>query len=240
MTNSNHVRIAAPALASGALLFALGDLLRRLVEPGGTASATDIAAAVGQHPATWLAAALMSLAAAFFLVLGASGLVATTSAAAGARGARVTIVGAVMVAVGAVAAVGHTVAFFALYALYDKAHIAGADIKALDDASESAPLLVVLIVLFIVGMMIGSIVMVAGLRRARRVPIWSLVAAVVFVVCGSTGGVLPGIIGILAALAAFVPAARAIGAADSSRVAGAGTLTCKECAASYGSWSSPD
>jgi hypothetical protein len=238
MTNSNHVRIAAPALVSGALLFTLGDLLRRLVEPGGTASATDMTAAVGQHPATWLVAALMSLAAAFCLVLGASGLVATASA--GARGARVTMVGAVMVAVGAVASVGHTVAFFGLYDLYDKARVAGSDVTALDDASESAPLLVVLIVLFIVGMMVGSIVMFAGLRRARRVPIWSLVAAVVFVVCGSAGGVLPGVIGILAALTAFVPAARAIAAAHSSRVTGVGPLTCKECAASYGSWSSPD
>ncbi|TWP33881.1 hypothetical protein FGL98_19400 [Leekyejoonella antrihumi] len=83
-------------------------------------------------------------------------------------------------------------------------------LAALDHASEGYPMLVLLIVLFIVGLTLGSVLLLIGLRRARRVPIWA-VAAVVFVVCGSTGGVVAGGLGILAALAAFVPVALVVG-----------------------------
>ena len=213
MTTSNHARIAAIGLVLGPLLFTLGDLLRRLVEPSGTPTATDITTAVGQHHGAWLAAGLLGTAAAFCLVPAMLGLIVAIAAgtAAGGRGARTTFVGATMVAVGAIASVGHAVAFYAPYALYAKANTGQATLEALDDASESYPLLIALIVLFIVGTMFGSIVLLVGLRRARRVPVWSPVAAVVFVACGSTGGVVPGVIGILAALAAFVPAVRALG-----------------------------
>jgi hypothetical protein len=99
------------------------------------------------------------------------------------------------------------VAFYSPYALYAKAHTSGAELEALDAASESYPLLVLLIALFIVGMMLGPMVLLVGLRRARRVPIWAVIAAVVFVGAGSTGGVAAGLVGVVAALAAFVPAA---------------------------------
>lgn len=49
MTTSMHTRLAAVGLASGPLLFTLGDLLRRLVEPSGTPSAGAITAAVHEH-----------------------------------------------------------------------------------------------------------------------------------------------------------------------------------------------
>lgn len=115
-----------------------------------------------------------------------------------------------MVAVGSVAAAAHAVAFFAPYALYGDAATPAPAITALDNASESYPLLVVVIALFIVGTMLGSVVLFIGLRRARRVPIWSVAAIVVFVGCGSAGGVVPGILGVVAALAAYVPAARSL------------------------------
>jgi hypothetical protein len=130
----------------------------------------------------------------------------------------VTAVGAALVAVGAIASVGHAVGFYAPYALYDDADSPPSTIEALDSASESYPLLVVLIVAFIVGMMLGSIVLLIGLRRARRVPIWSVVAAVVFVGCGSAGGVAAGALGIVAGLAAFVPAARSLLTAPSASI----------------------
>lgn len=199
-------RIAAVALPLGALLFTVGDLLRRATEPSGSASASATTRAVGDHGATWLAAGLLSVAAAFCLVLGVNALLAD----AGGRGGRTTKVGAVMVAVGAMASVGHAVAFYAPYALYARAGTPGSQLTALDDASESYPLLVALIGLFVLGMMVGTIVLFAGLRRARRVPIWSLVAAVVFVVCGSVGGVGPGVLAVAAALIAFVPAAHSL------------------------------
>lgn len=211
MTNSTHTRIAAAGLVLGPLMFTLGDLLRRLVEPSGTPSAMAVTRAVGQHSGAWLAAGLLSVGAAFFIVPGMVGLIA----AARGRGARTTTVGAVLVGVGSVASVGHAVAFYSPYALWGKAHSSGPELQALDRAAETYPMLIALIVLFIVGMMLGTVVLFVGLRRARRVPSWPVVAAVVFVASGSASGVGPGVLGVVAALVAFIPAVRSLTATNS-------------------------
>lgn len=213
MTNSTHTRIAAAGLVVGPLLFTLGDLLRRLVEPSGTPSATAVTAAVGSHSGIWLVAGLLSVTAAFCLLPGVGGLLASTSG----RGARTTTVGALMVGAGGLAMVGHTVAFYAPYALYAKAHTSASEVTALDRASESYPLLIALIVVFVVGMALGPVVLLIGLRRARRVPVWAVVASVVFAASGSTGGVAVGVLGIAAALATFLPAARSLTVAGATR-----------------------
>lgn len=206
MTNSIHARIAAACLVLGPLLFTLGDLLRRLVEPSGAPSATAITDAVGRHGGAWLTAGLFSVAAALCLVPA----MAITIAEVRGRGSRTTTVGALLVGTGAMASVGHAVAFYSPYALFGKADTDGSAVRALDQASESYPLLIVLIVLFIIGMMLGPLVLLVGLRRARRVPIWSVAAGVVFVACGSTTGVGAGLLGVAAAVVAFVPAARSL------------------------------
>lgn len=113
-------------------------------------------------------------------------------------------------AVGSVAAAAHSIAFFSPYALYGKASAPASAITAIDNASESYPLLIAVIAIFMIGMMLGSLVLLIGLRRARRVPIWSVVAVVVFIACGSTGGIVPGLLGVAAAVVAFVPAARSL------------------------------
>ena len=206
MTNSTHLRISAAGLVLGSLLFTLGDLCRRLVEPSGTPTPRDVADAVSDHGSLWLLAGILSVVAAFCLVAGVTGPITTASG----RGARITTIGALLVGVGAISSVGHTVAFYSPFALYAEAQTSGNELEALDRASESYPLLVMLIVLFIVGMMLGTITLAVGLRRARRVPIWSVVSAVVFVATGSIGGVAAGLLGIVAAMGLFVPAARAL------------------------------
>jgi hypothetical protein len=206
MTRDTFRRISALGLLAGPILFALGDLMRRLVEPSGSPSAPAITRAVGDHSTAWLSAGMLSLLAAPLLVTGVAGLVLD----ARGRGGRTTMIGAWMVAIGAFASIGHAVAFYASYALYDRAGIAPSTANQLDDASEGYPLLVVLIALFVVGMMLGSIVLFVGLRLARRVPVWSAVATVVFVVAGSSGGVPAGVVGLVAALAAFGSAARSL------------------------------
>ena len=206
MDTSTRTRIAAASLVLGPLLFTVGDVLRRLVEPSGSnLSGTDIVTAIGQHGPTWLAAGLLALAAAFFFVVGVTGLIATASG----RGARLTTVGAVMVGVGAIASVGHAMGYYFFYAALSTAHTPGPEIDALDGA-VSYPMIVVVILLFIVGLVLGPIVLFLGLRRARRVPIWAVVAAVAFAILGNTSGVGAGILGIVAAMAAFVPAARSL------------------------------
>jgi len=201
MTHTHRIRAAC--LVIGPLLFTVGDLLRRLVEPSGAPSAASITEAVGQHRPAWFAAAALSVAAAFCFVPAMAGVLDAV------RGrSRVATVGALLVGVGAMASVGHAVAFYSPYALFAEAHTPAGQIAAIDNASESSPLLLILIGLFMVGMIVGPVVLLVGLRRARLVPLWSVVAAIVFVVCGGTGGILAGLVGVVAALAAFGPAAR--------------------------------
>lgn len=208
MTNTPHTRIAAIGLVTGPLLFTIGDLLRRLVEPADAPSAAAVTDAVGRHGGAWLAAGVFSVGAAFCLLPGVVGLLGQATG----RGARITTAGALLVGVGAVASVGHAVAFYSPYALFNRAGTPGPALEALDNASETYPLLLLLIVLFIVGMMLGPLVLFVGLRRARRVPIWSVVAAVVFAACGSTSGIQAGVVGVFAAAVAFIPAARSLSA----------------------------
>ena len=218
MTTTTRARIGALLLVIGPLAFTVADLLRRLVEPSGSPKAPAIADAVGDHGGLWLLAGLLSVVAALCLVPGVLALLPVSSGSTTeGRGSRLTTLGVAMVAIGGIASAGHAVAFYAPYALYARANTSADALTALDDASESYALLVLLIALFIAGMMLGSIVLFIGLRRARLVPIWSVVAVVVFVACGTTGGVLPGVIGIVAALAAFGPAAASVGQVGRSR-----------------------
>lgn len=206
MTNSLQLRIAALGLVIGPLCFTLGDTLRRVVDSSTSSSAVELAAKVADRPGVWLAAGLLSALAPLFFLPGVLALVATSRG----RGSRVVGVGGALTSLGLIASVGHAVAFYAPAALYGRAGTDAAAIKAFDKASEGYPLLVVLIIAFIAGMTIGVIALLVGLRRAGRVPVWAVVAGVVFAVAGSSGGVAMGLLGILAALAAFVPAARSL------------------------------
>ena len=206
MTNSTLLRFSAAGLLVGALLLSLGDLLRRTVDSSTGSSPTAIAASVHDHPGVWLTAGVLSALAPVLFIPGICALVATTRG----RGSRVVAVGGALAVLGLVASAGHAVAYYAPFALYDRSDTDAATIKALDDASESYPMLVALIIAFIVGITIGLITLLVGLRRARRVPVWAPIAAVVFAVAGSSGGVAMGMLGIAAALAAFLPAARSL------------------------------
>lgn len=206
MTNSTLLRFSATGLLVGSLLFSLGDLLRRTVDSPTGSSPTALAAAVQDHPGTWLVAGVLSALAPLLFIPGVCALVATTRG----RGSRVVAVGGALAVLGLVASVGHAVAYYAPFALYGRAGTDAATIRALDGASESYPMLVALIIAFMVGITIGMITLLVGLRRARRVPVWAPIAAVVFAAAGSSGGVAMGVLGTVAAIAAFVPAARSL------------------------------
>jgi hypothetical protein len=206
MTHTTHLRIAAAGLVIGPVLFTTGDLLRRIVEPSGSFSDVQLVRAVEQQPGTWAAAGLLAVLAAVFFLPGVIGLLLTAQG----RGSRTTVVGAAMVGVGLVASVGHAVGYYGAIATYASApRLSAAAITSLGRAGDSL-VIVCCIALFMIGMMLGTIVLLVGLRRAHRVPIWSVVAGVVFVVCGGTGGVAAGVLGILASVAAFLPAAAAL------------------------------
>jgi hypothetical protein len=206
MNPQKMTRVCAVGLLVGPLMFTIGDVLRRVVDQDAGSSAAGITDAVSDKPGAWLAAALLSALAPVAFLPGVAALVAT----ARGRGSVTTLVGGCLLGLGLLASVGHAVAFYAPYALYDRAGTSDAALKALDSESESYPLLVLLIVLFIAGLVLGTIVLLVGLRMAGRVPVWAVVAGVVFAVAGGSGGVALGIVGVVAALVAFVPAARSL------------------------------
>jgi hypothetical protein len=210
MSSQKMTRVCAVGLVLGPLMFTLGDVLRRVVDQDAGSSATGLTAAVADKPGLWLAAALLSALAPVAFLPGVAAIVVT----ARGRGSVPTLVGGILLGLGLLASVGHAVAFYAPYALYERAGTSDAALKALDDASESYPLLVLLIVVFIAGLVLGPIVLLIGLRMAGRVPIWAVVAGVVFAVAGGSGGVALGIVGVVAALVAFVPAAQSLRATE--------------------------
>lgn len=184
-------RWPAGALMLGAAAIGIGDLLRRLVDAD-AGSARELTAAVSAHPATWLAAAACA-------VLGAAlvlpGLQTLTASVAG-RGASATRVGGALFGLGLLASVGHAVAYFGLFSVYADAGVDGPTVDAMDKASESEPLLIGLIALFLLGLVIGQLVLVVGLRRAGLLPFWAIAAALVDIAAGNSGGVPAGVVGL--------------------------------------------
>lgn len=206
MTNTTTRTLLAAGLAIGPTVFAVGDTLRRVVDADTGSSPTRITAAVHSHPGLWLAAALLEVVAPLLVLPGLAALVVVAQG----RGRRTTVVGASLLAVGQVAGVGHAVAYFAPYALFAEAGTSPSELRAIDRASESWPVLAALIVLFMVGLVVGTLVLFVGLRMAGRVPVWAVVAALLFVVLGGTAGVVEGALGALAAATAFGTAARSL------------------------------
>ncbi|MGN6301916.1 MAG: hypothetical protein ACTHN8_12595 [Angustibacter sp.] len=190
-------RSAGPALVAGVLAFSVGDLLRRVVEPSDASSAASITSAVEPHTGPWLAAGLLALVSAALLLVGAL----SVARLAPARGRRLTAVGSGLLAAGAVASVGHTVGYFGTYAQYADSGLDASTLNALSQANDV--LGGVTIAVFMLGLLLGPVLLTIGLRRAAAVPIWVPVAAVVFVVAGAVGGVAAGVVGLVAGLASL-------------------------------------
>lgn len=208
--------VNAAALVVGALGFAAGDLGRRLVLPDDEVTGIpDMVARVQAHPAVWLALGLAVLVGSFVMLPGA---VALFRVAPG-RGRRTVAIGAGLLVVGLVASVAHSLAFYGMAAIDGTSGAPMDAVAAMEDASNSYPLFWVVIVLFMAGMMLGPIVLTWGLRRARLVPIWVPVAAVVFAVTGTVGGLFAGVLGLVACVAVFTMVARALVRADRNSMA---------------------
>lgn len=188
--------LAAAGLVAGALSFTAADLVRRLVEPADPTSVT-LAGTAGQHTGAWLTAGLLSALIPFLVLPGLAVLVATVHG----RGARVVRVGAVLLGAGSIAATVHASGYFGTYDVLARSGVDPAAVRAVDVASEASPFFVPFIVLFMAGMLLGPIVLAAGMRRARLVPVWAPLAALVFAVAGGTGGVPAGVISMVAFVA---------------------------------------
>jgi hypothetical protein len=195
----------ATVVAAGAVAFGVGDLLRRLVDVGAD-SPVELASAVTAHRGLWLAAACCALLGAALLV---PGLLAFPGRVAG-RGSMLVRAGSGLFALGLLGSVGHTVAYFGLAGIYADADVDAATLKTLDSASESSPLLLGLIVVFVLGLVVGQLLLVVGLRRAALVPLWAVAAALVDIAAGNSGGVPAGVVGLLGWAAVGALLARAV------------------------------
>lgn len=197
-TSPLRARLAAAGLVLGAIAFGVGDLLRRAVQPTKT-DAASITAAVHDHAGAWTAAGLLAPAAALLLLAGVS--------AAGrnvpARGAVLTVLGGGLTIVGLLGSLIHAAGYYGFYGVYAKSGADVAAIHSIDSASGSYPLFGVGIALFMVGMLVGPILLTIGLRRAGLVPVWVPISAVVFAVSSSVNGVAAGIVGLVAAVLMF-------------------------------------
>jgi hypothetical protein len=190
-------RSAGAALVAGVVAFSVGDLLRRVVEPASASSASAVTSAVEAHTGPWLAAGLLELVAAALLLVGAL----SAKRLAPARGGRLTAIGSGLLAAGAVASVGHTIGYYGTYAQYADS---GLDASTLNGLSQANDVLGgVAIAVFMLGLLLGPVLLTIGLRRAGVVAIWVPVAAVVFVVAGAVSGVAAGVVGLVAGLASL-------------------------------------
>jgi MFS family permease len=198
-------RTLAAGLVGGALCFTLADLVRRVVEPAAP-SPSALTRAVADHPSLWLLAGLLSAATAFLLP---PAMVVVPAIVRG-RGHRLATTGALLTGIGAVAAAVHAAGYFGSYGIYASSGADRSAVRAMESGSEGYPFFTVFIVLFMAGMLLGPLLLGIGLRRARLVPVWVPVAALVFAAAGGTSGAWPGVIGVLAAVATFVPVAMAL------------------------------
>jgi hypothetical protein len=199
-----HRRLAVVSLVLGPFVWAVADLLRRLVDHSNGSDATLILHAIADHPGLWHLAASLSLLGA---VLTVPGLVAAIGLVRG-RGAVLTGVGGYLFGLGLLASLSHMVESYGFYGIVERSGLPTSTALTLDDTSY--PVLSIVTVLFIAGLVLGQLLLLVGLRRARLVPIWAVVACVVDVVAGSTGGVAAGIVGVLAWVATFAPVALAV------------------------------
>ena len=207
------------ALTLGAAAFAAGDLGRRLVLPDDQVTGIpDMVARVEAHSGLWLALGLAVVLGSLAMMPGILAVLRRAdppteedSASTRAGRARATIrAGGCLVLVGLVASVAHALAFYGMAAIDGTSGAPLGAVEAMENASNTYPLFVLVIIGFIVGMTLGPIVLTWGLRRAGAVPIWVPVAALVFAVTGTVGGAVAGVVGLVAAVATFGMIGRAL------------------------------
>ena len=150
-------------------------LLGNLIDPGGSDKAAERLTEIADNEARYVAAGYLLLVGAWAFVPGLIGLWRLLG------GARVTLgqVGAGLVLIGVVT----TIAFFGFGVYEYEAAQPGLDraqmARLADNVEEPAGIAIPLLIVFLVGMVIGSLIVAWSLWRRRAVPPWSPAAIVV-------------------------------------------------------------
>jgi len=191
--------IGAVAIALGLVSFVLSNVLQWTLEAGGDSPSAVISA----QPSAWLTAGISAV---LGPLLWAGGLLVVIGLVR-ERGWVLTTIGGIVAAVGLAAGVGHLALFFGLYGDLAAAGSSDSAAKAILNADNSNALGNLLLIVFLVGFCLGPIVLTVGLRRARLVPVWLPVVALVAAVANFVGGPVAGILQLIALLVVFVPLA---------------------------------
>lgn len=197
-------RTAAVCLVAGPLLFAISDLVRRTVDPHNEADPVAALRLVRAHEGSWALAGALAIASAFVLLAGLGAILSL----APRRGRVLTHIGVLVLGAGSIASVAHATGEFGQPAVRAGAGVSEAVATAMDQSGYWPWDIAVLV--FIAGFLVGPVLVMVGLRRARAVPVWAVVATLVAGACGGSAGVPAGIVGVVAWLAAFVPVSLAL------------------------------
>jgi hypothetical protein len=191
--------IGAVAIALGLVSFVVSNALQWTLESGGDSPSAVISA----QPTAWLIAGISAVLGPLFW---AGGLLVVIGLVR-EQGWVLTTLGGIVSAIGLAAGVGHLALFFGVYGDLAAAGTSDSAAKALLEADNANALVNLLLILFLVGFCLGPIILTVGLRRARLVPVWLPVVALVAAVANFVGGPVAGILQLVALLVVFVPLA---------------------------------
>jgi len=187
------------AIAIGLVSFVVSNVLQWSLESGGESPSAVISA----QPTAWLIAGISAVLGPLFW---AGGLLVVVGLVR-ERGWVLTTIGGLVSAIGLAVGVGHLALFFSLYGDLAAAGISDSAVKAVLGADNANALGTLLLIVFLAGFCLGPIVLTVGLRRARLVPVWLPVVALVAAVANFVGGPVAGILQLIALLVVFVPIA---------------------------------
>lgn len=183
----------------GVVSFMAATVIQWIIQPSDPA-ATPITMAQA-NPSMWLVAGLLGVLGPLVWV---AGIVSITMLVR-TKGWTLTTIGGYITAAGLIAGVGHLAQFFGLMTDAAGAKLDADSARALMSADESSLLATVLLFAFLIGYSLGPVLLTIGLRRAKLVPVWVPVAAIVLVVTNFLGGVPAGIVQLIALVATFGP-----------------------------------
>ena len=190
-------------LAAVGILLGLASLIATtLLQWGLQADAASPTSAAHDHPGIWLLCALLAVLGPLVWAAG----VAVLTMQVRARGWVLTTIGGASTALAFGIGAAHLSLFFGLFADLAGAEAGGGVVKAVLQSDDCSILTTVLLCGFLVGFSLGPIVLMIGLRRARRVPIWVPVMALIAAVANFVGGPIAGAVQLAALVATFLPA----------------------------------
>jgi hypothetical protein len=169
--NGNHRNVTTTVTGASLIVAPLLLLLANAIDPATSDQAAERLPQIAGHQARYIAAAYLLMAGAWAFVPGLIGLWSLL------RGPRVTVgqAGAALVLAGTVT----TIAFVGFGVYEYEAATSGLDpaqMAQLADNAEGSPVAIPLLIVFLVGAVIGTLILAWALWRRRIVPAWSPVA----------------------------------------------------------------